>query len=235
MKTWESFAFKSEADRHKYYKNFPLPEGHSVATFWQDPVFKRVLFERALVKPGSSLLLISEANERCGLTALAREAVGEKGRLVEYDVIQQGRTLHEWNIYEKMAQQNKESSFDAAIATATHHMKDLENEVKALIGLVKPGGRLVFADNGPGKLFFELAKQDVHLEFAADLLIYAMAVWLNFGETLDEAYENIKRWGTKYDEDDVISASRAYLEDISSFSWKGLWLVAGRKKSESGQ
>jgi hypothetical protein len=114
-------------------------------------------------------------------------------------------------------------------------MKDLENEVGALTGLVKPGGRLVFADNGPGKLFFELAKQDVHLEFAADLLMYAMAVWLNFGETLDEAYENIKRWGTKYDEDDLISASRVYLEDISSFSWKGLWLVAGRKKDESGQ
>ena len=233
MKTWESFAFKNDDDRYKYYKNFPLPQGHSVATFWHDPVFKRLLFERAVVKPGSSLLLISEANERCGLSDLAREAVGEEGRLVEYDVIKEGRSVHEWNIYEKIGRQHDASSFDAAIATTTHHIKDLKNETKALVQLVRPGGRIVVADNGPGKLFFELAKQDVHLEFAADVLMYAMAVWLNFGETLDEAYENIKRWGTKYDEDDLVGALKAYLEDISSFSWKGLWLVAGRKKAVS--
>ena len=35
---------------------------------------------------------------------------------------------------------SKASSFDAAIATTTHHMKNLENEVEALIRLVKPGG-----------------------------------------------------------------------------------------------
>lgn len=231
MKTWETFAFKNEAEREKFYKNFPLPEGHSVATFWQDPVFKKVLFERAGITPGSTLLLISEANERCGLSSLAREAVGEKGALVEYDVITDGRTLHEWDIYTRIAGEHPANAFDAAIATTTHHMKELKSEVEALIGLVKPGGRVVFADNGPGRLFFELAKQDVHLEFVADVLMYAMAVWLNFGESLDEGYENIKRWGAKYDEDDLIMAVRPYLDEITSFSWKGLWLVAGRKKT----
>ena len=230
MKTWEAIAFKNEAEREKFYKNFPLPEGHSVATFWQDPVFKKVLFERACITPGSCLLLISEANEKCGLSALAREAVGEKGTFVEYDVIKDGRTLHEWDIYTRIAKEHPANAFDAAIATATHHMQELKSEVEALIGMVKPGGRVVFADNGPGKLFFELAKQDVHLEFMADILMYAMAVWLNFGETLDEGYENIKRWGTKVDEDDLVKAVRLFLDEINSFSWKGLWLVAGRKK-----
>ena len=233
MKTWETVAFKDESERRRYYEDFPLPEGHSVATFWQDPVFKRVLIERACVQPGSKLLLISEANEKCGLSALARDAVGGKGTLQEYDVIQKGRTLHEWNIYERIAQKHQGELFDSAIATTTHHMQVLENEVQALIQLVRPGGWVVFADNGPGKLFFELAKQDVHLEFMADLLMYAMAVWLDFGETLDEAYENIKRWGTKYDEDDIIHAVRPYLEQINSFSWKGLWLVAGKRRESA--
>jgi len=232
MKLWETFAFESEAERQRYYREFPLPKGHSVATFWQDPVFKKVLFERAYVQPSSTLLLISEANEKCGLSALAKEAVGEMGNLVEYDVIKEGRTLHEWNIYERIGIKYKNDSFDSVIATTTHHMQELQSEVQALIRLVKPGGWVVFADNGPGKLFFELAKQDVHLEFAADLLIYAMAVWLNFGETVDEAYENIKHWGTKYDADDLILAVHPYLDEINSFSWKGLWLVAGQKKKD---
>lgn len=231
MKTWEAFAFANESERLRYYRDFPLPKGHSVATFWQDSVFKKTLFERALVKPGSSLLLVSEANERCGLSAMAREAVGRTGLLVEYDVIKKGRTLHEWDIYEEIGREHQADSFDAAIATTTHHMKDLGKEVGSLIRMVKPGGGVVFADNGPGKLFFELAKQDVHLEFAADLLMYAMAVWLNFGETPDEAYENIKRWGTKYDEEDVVSASRPHLDDVYTFAWKGFWLVSGRKRS----
>jgi len=230
MKAWETFAFKDEEARRRYYRDFPLPEGHSVATFWQDPVFKKVLFERACVRQGGKLLLISEANERCGLSALAREAVGENGHLVEYDMIQEGRTLHEWNIYERIGSRHQDELFDAAIATTTHHMDDLDKEVRSLINLVKPGGWVVFADNGPGKLFFELAKQDVHLEFMADILMYAMAVWLKFGETLDEAYENIKRWGTKYDEGDLIATVRPLLERINSFSWKGLWLVAGKRK-----
>ena len=230
MKTWETAAFKNESMRKRYYEDFPLPEGHSVATFWQDPVFKKLLFERACVQPGSKLLLISEANEKCGLSALARQAVGEKGTVQEYDVIQDGRTLHEWNIYERIGQQHQGDEFDAAIATTTHHMKTLENEVPALIQLVRVGGWVVFADNGPGKLFFELAKQDVHLEFMADILMYVMGLWLKFGDTPDEAYENIKRWGTKYDEDDIIHAVRPYLEEVSSFSWKGFWLVAGKRR-----
>ena len=57
MKLWETFAFGNEAERHRYYRDFPLPKGHSVATFWQDPVFKKVLFERACVQPGSVLKL----------------------------------------------------------------------------------------------------------------------------------------------------------------------------------
>ena len=83
------------------------------------------------------------------------------------------------------------------------------------------------------KLFFELAKQDVHLEFMADILMYAMAVWLNFGDTLDEAYDNIKRWGTKYDEDDIIRTAGPHLEQLNSFSWKGLWLVAGKRREST--
>jgi SAM-dependent methyltransferase len=233
MKTWEAFAFANEEERLRYYKEFPLPKGHSVATFWQDPVFRKLLFEKAQVKPGSSLLLISEANERCGLSAMARQAVGGTGRLAEYDVIKKGRTIHEWNIYEEIGREHQADSFDAAIATTTHHMKELDNEVRALIRLVKPGGAVVFSDNGPGKLFFELAKQDVHLEFAADLLMYAMATWLNFGETADEAYENIKKWGTKFDEDDLVSATRPYLDDPYVFSWKGFWLVSGTKRADA--
>ena len=230
MKLWETVAFESEAVRHRYYRDFPLPKGHSVAAFWQDPVFKKVLFERACLRAGSTLLLISEANERCGLSRLARESVGVDGNVVEYDLIQEGRSLHEWDIYERIAGQHAHDSFDAAIATTTHHMSELESNVQALIRLVRPGGWVVCADNGPGKLFFELAKQDVHLEFAADLLIYAMGVWLNFGDTPDAAYENLKRWGTKYDEDDLAAALRPHLDEVNSFSWKGLWLVAGRKR-----
>lgn len=233
MRPWEAVAFKNEEARQRYYNDFPFPEGHSVATFWHDPVFKRVLFERAQIQPGSKLLLISEANEKCGLTSLAKDALGENGTLSEYDMIQEGRSLHEWNIYERIAQQHKSELFDAAIATTTHHMQSLENEVPALIQLVKPGAWVVFADNGPGKLFFELAKQDVHLEFMADILMYAMAVWLNFGDTLDEAYDNIKRWGTKYDEDDIIRVAGPHLEQLNSFSWKGLWLVAGKRREST--
>ncbi|MBI3091741.1 MAG: methyltransferase domain-containing protein [Candidatus Tectomicrobia bacterium] len=230
MKAWEALAFASEEERRQYYANFPLPPGHSVAAFWQDPVFKRQLFARAHLRPGTSLLLISEANERCGLSALARDAVGEQGRLVEHDVIREGRTLHEWNIYERLCRPYAPATFDAAIATTTHHMQQLDREMGELIRVVKPGGWLVVADNGPGKLFFELAKQDAHLEFAADLLIYAMAVWLNFGDSVDEAYANLKRWGCKYDEEDLLRAMRPALEEVGAFAWKGLWLVAGRKR-----
>lgn len=63
--------------------------------------------------------------------------------------------------------------------------------------------------------------------------MYAMAVWLNFGNTLDEAYDNIKKWGTKFDEDDITRAVRPHLEQINSFSWKGLWLVAGKRREST--
>lgn len=230
MKPWEWLAFKDEAERRAYFEALPLPPNHSVAAFWQDPVFKSVLFQRAAVPPGGSLLLISEANERCGLSRLARDAVGPGGRVVEFDVISEGRTLHAWDIYTRICRDFPDASFDSAIATTTHHMQELEPELEALMRVVRPGGGVVLADNGPGRLFFELAKQDVHLEFAADLLIYHMGLWLRFGGTPDEAYEELRRFGTKYGIEDVSAAAFRWLVEVDTFEWKGLWLVSGRRR-----
>ncbi len=234
MKQWERLTFKDEAERHEYFAKLPLPPNHSVAAFWQDPVFKTVMFQRALVPPGGSLLLISEANERCGLSRLAREAVGPAGRLAEFDTIAEGRTLHTWEIYTRICRDFPEASFDSVIATTTHHMRELESELEALMRVVRPGGGVVLADNGPGRLFFELAKQDAHLEFAADLLIYHMGLWLRFGDSPDEAYEALRQWGTKYGVEDVRAAASRWLVEVDAFEWKGLWLVNGRRSDEMG-
>jgi len=229
MKSWQRVAFKNEAEQLAYFKALPFPANHSVAAFWNDPVFKTVLFERAAVPPGGRLLLISEANERCGLSKLARDAVGPSGKVVEFDVMPEGRTLHTWDIYTRICRSFPDASFDCAIVTTTHHMQEMEPELESLMRVVRPGGGIVLADNGPGRLFFELAKQDVHLEFAADLLVYHMALWLGFGETPDEAYEALRRWGTKYGVEEVRTAAAPWLADVDTFEWKGLWLVSGRR------
>jgi len=229
MRDWEKIIFTDEEEAMEFYRRGIFPPTFSVAIYWQNDDFKRALFNHARLKSGKRLLLVSENNDACGLPQMAREIVGPDGDVVSLDLMEDARRRHEWPIYTEACAAYDEGEFDAAVATTTHHVDDLKKEVKALCRVIRPGGRAVFSDNGPGRTFFELAQHDAHLEHMAQLLATYMGVRFGFGDTTEEAYEAVRKWGTKYAEEEVEEAVQDLLTGVERFRWKGLWLVSGEK------
>jgi len=233
MKSWEELLFDNEEEALEYYRQPLLPKKFSVALFWvgaQD--FRNAMFRRTNVKPGGKLLLVSEDNVRCKLTDGARALVGEKGELADIDVMSTARSITPsyWDIYTKVCAPYEDGYFDAAVATTSHHMEDADTEMRELARVVRTGGRVIYADNGPGRAFYEAAKQDAHLEVMAQIFATWMGVRFGYGETLDESYENLRAWGSRFYPEEIAARARSFLNDVETFEWKGLWLVAGTKE-----
>jgi len=222
--------YKNEQERLKCYRQEIFPPGASVAKFWVGNDFKDGMFSAAGVGPGARLLLISEDNVNCGLTELAENLVGERGEVVDIDIMGEARKRREWPIFTEQCADYDDGHFDVAVATTVHHIDELDREVKALTRIVKPGGGVLLADNGPGRLFFELCELDYHLAIYAHYFITNSGMRLGFSDDPDEAYRRFRAFGCKYGIYDVETVVRSYWRDVGSYQWRGLWYVEGRKK-----
>ena len=230
MREWESFIYKDEQERNECYRKEIFPPGASVAKFWVNNDFKDKMFKDSGVKSGDHLLLISEDNVRCELTEMAEELVGSEGEVVDIDIMTEARTRRQWPIYTERCADFDDGYFDVAVATTVHHMDNLDTETSALTRVVKNGGGVLMADNGPGRLFFELCELDAHLAQYAHYFITNSAIRLGFSDDPDEAYEGFRAFGCKYGIYDLQSAVKPYLEDVYSYQWRGMWYVVGKKK-----
>ena len=236
MRPWERVLFDDEESALKYYKEgYRSQPRSSVAKYWIGSTdFRLAMFRRAGVGTGDKLLLVSEDNDRCELTQQARDIVGPDGELVSIDVMQTARTTKPsyWEIYTDAGKPYDDGYFDAAVSTTAHHMADAGKEMRAQARVVKTGGGVVYADNGPGRAFFEAAKQDAHLEVLAQEFITWMGVRFDYGGTLEEGYEKVRKWGTRFNPEDIAEEASKFLDDVDTFEWKGLWLVSGKKRKE---
>jgi len=222
--------YANEQERLECYRKEIFPKRASVAKFWVGNDFKNWMFAEARVKKGDKLLLISEDNANCGLSELAAGLVGTGGELADIDIMGEARKRRHWPIFTERCADFADVHFDAAVATTVHHMDNLAREIPALARVVKPGGRVVLADNGPGRLFFELCELDYHLAIYAHYFITNSGMRLGFSDDPDEAYERFRAFGCKYGIYDVEAAVKPQMQDIKAFQWRGLWYVTGTKK-----
>ncbi len=185
------------------------------------------MFRRARFQRGDQVLLIAEDTERCGLTTTPTEAIGTTGKLHAFDVMSLGRRRHQWNMFDEVCKPYEDGFFDVVVATTIHHMDDLDKEVEHICRVVKKGGRVVLADNGPGRAFFEAAKQDTHIQVIADMIILMAAIGFRFSDDGDEAYEKGLAFALNYDPDKVKRSMARFVSELATFEHKGFWLVNG--------
>lgn len=236
MRPWEKLLHGDEESALAYYRNeYSVPPQNSIAKCWiGSEDFRYAMFRHAGVNKGDTLLLVSEDNERCGLSQQARDITGDGGELVDIDVMSIARSVTPsyWDIYTKACEPYEDGYFDAAISTTAHHMADHGKEMRALARVIRPGGGVVYADNGPGTSLFEAASENVHLEILAQELITWMGVRFGYGETLEECYENVRKWGCRVTMEGIAEEAGKFLGDVNTFEWKGMWLVSGKIRGE---
>lgn len=250
MRPWEKLLHGDEESALAYYRDeYSQPPQSSVAKLWiGSEDFRHALFRHAGVEKGDKLLLVSEDNERCGLSQQARDILSEEyahaqrdhdnvsdgGGFVSIDVMSIARSVTPsyWDIHTDACEPYEDGYFDAAISTTSHHMADHGKEMRALARVVRPGGRVVYADNGPNASLFEPAKENIHLEILAQEFITWMGVRFGYGETLDECYENVRKWGCRVSMEGLGEEAVKFLDDVKTFEWKGLWLVSGKIRGE---
>lgn len=231
MKDWEKMVFASEEERMAHWRSPSLlPRGFTVAALWAaNAAFKEEMFRRAGFHEGNQVLLIAEDTERCGLTSVPTEAVRPAGKVHAFDVMSSGRARHQWNMFDEICRPYGDGFFDVAVATTIHHMDDLDREVGHICRVVKKGGRIVLADNGPGKAFFEAADLDTHIQVIADMIVLMAGIGFRFSDSGDEAYEKGRAFALNYDPDKVKKSLARFVRDPTSFEHKGFWLVNGTR------
>lgn len=221
--------FSSEDARIAHWRSPSLlPRGFSVAAVWAaNTFFKDEMFRRARFQSGDQALLVAEDTERCGLTTVPTEAVAPAGNLHAFDIMSLARARHQWSMFGEVCKPYADGFFDVAVATTIHHMDDLDKEVEQICRVVKKGGRVVLADNGPGKAFFEAAKLDTHIQVIADMIILMAAIGFRFSDDGNEAYEKCVAFALNYNPDNVKMSMARFASELTTFEHKGFWLVSG--------
>jgi len=195
---------------------------------WQDEHFMRkLIYEKAGLKSGDRVLLLCEDNQACRFPYELRQLIGPNGELADVDFRAMAYQHFAWDIYTDLCRPYTDGHFDAVVTVSWHHIDDLEREAKALVRVVRPGGRVVMVDHGPGHLYFEAMQHDVHLNRVLKLLVtYWGSIWK---EDLNEAYEYAKDLNLRITADDVERAFRPHLKDMGRFETRGMALVWGVK------
>ena len=195
---------------------------------WQDEHFlRKLIYEKAGLGKGDKVLLLCEDNQACRFPHEISQLIGPSGELADIDFRAMAYQHFAWDIYTDLCSPYPDGHFDAVITVSWHHIEDLEQEAKALVHVVRPGGRVVMVDHGPGNLYFEAMQHDVHLNMVLKLLVkYWGSMWK---DDLDEAYEYAKDLCLRITTDDVERAFRPHLTDMGRFETRGIALVWGTR------
>jgi len=183
------------------------------------------------IEPGSRVILLGEDNVGCGFTKKLENEVSPDGELVDIDFRPEVLPRRfAWPVCTEHCAEYPDGSFDAALYVSWHHMEDMGEEVSALVRVVRPGGRVVLLDHGPGHRFFRMADEEVHVGMLAWLFVAKMGYLHRGVKDLDEAYEVGKALNMRWSSVDALKAMRAAgLRDVRHSLVRGIDIIRGEK------
>lgn len=229
LKDGEEAIFRSAAERDEFYRRRLYGDRFNTAVYLKPQrEFNRMMFVKAAVKPGGRLLLIGEALEPIQLVELGRDTVAEGVEIVPLEMrhLALAHKAGRWPVYRELSEPYRDGEFDAVIAAQWHHCDDLVPEFRALARLVKPGGKLVLVDNGPSQSTFELAKQDVVLEY----LLRQFVTWAGARHVpAENAFAYQKATWLKHPIEAIVAAAEQVLHGVMLWEYKGMAMVDGVK------
>ena len=219
--------FRSIEERDEFYRRPLYGERFNISAFMQaQHEFNRMMFVKAGVGEGNRVFLLGEVIETIGLITLGQEAVGPKGEIVPIEMrpLAVAHNGGRWGVYRECAAPYRDGEFDAVIAAQTHHCDDLVPEISALVRIVKPGRKVVLVDNGPMRSTFELAKQDVLLEW----LLRQFVVWAGSRAVpTGEAFEHQKSIWLSNAPEAIVAAAKTALDEVRLWEYKGMMVIDG--------
>jgi hypothetical protein len=221
--------FESLEEKAAYYRQPLFGKRFSTAAFLKPELeFNQMTFVKARVPAGGRLLLIAEALEPTGLMEIARETLAPGVEVVPLEVRPYTKArdtvTRQWGLFREFASNYRKGEFDAVIASQMHHCDDYVPELKALAGLVKPGGRLVLVDYGPNPMTFELAKQDPQLAW----LLRIFVTWAGARRVpVDQAFEYQKANWLSAPVHEVFAAAREVMIEPHLWEYKTMAIIDG--------
>jgi SAM-dependent methyltransferase len=223
--------FRSTAERDEFYRRPLYGDRFNTAVFLRPQrEFHSLMFTKAGVRPGHRMLLIGEALEAIQLVELGKRTVGEAVEIVPVEMrhLALAHKSGRWPVYRELCAPYGNGEFDAVIAAQWHHCDDLEPEFCALARIVKPGGKVVLVDSGPTPSTFELAKQDVILDY----LLRQFVTWAGSRHVgVGEAFAYQKATWLKTSIDEVAAAAAVVFQDVGVWEYKGMAMVEGVTRS----
>jgi SAM-dependent methyltransferase len=219
--------FASIEERDEFYRRPLYGERFNISAFMQaQHEFNQMMFVKAGVSAGDRVFLLGEVIETIGLVALGQRMVAPKGEIVPIEMrpLAVAHGGGRWGVYRECAVPYRDGEFDGVIAAQTHHCDDLVPEISALARIVKPGRKVVLVDNGPMRSTFELAKQDVLLEF----LLRQFVVWAGSRAVpTGEAFEHQKSIWLSNAPEAIVAAAKTVLNEVRLWEYKGMMVIDG--------
>jgi hypothetical protein len=221
--------FKDLAEKAEYFKQPLFGKRFSTANYLKPEVeFHQMCFVKARVPAGGRVLLIVEALAPTGLMEIAKEILPKDVEVVPLEVRPYTKArsslTRQWSFFREFASLYKENEFDSVIASQMHHSDDYVPEFKALVRLIKPGGRLVLVEYGPTQMTFELAKQDPQLAW----LLRIFVTWAGARRVpVEQAYEYQKANWLAAPLHNVIEAAREVMVEPHVWEYKTMAIVDG--------
>lgn len=231
LKDGEEAIFRSAAERDEFYRRPLYGDRFNTAAYLKPQrEFNRMMFVKAGFRPGGRLLLIGEALEPIQLVELGQDTVAPGVEIVPLEMrhLALAHRAGRWPVYRELSTPYKDGEFDAVIAAQWHHCDELVPEFRALARIVKLGGKLVLVDNGPALSTFELAKQDVLLDY----LLRQFVTWAGARHvSAERAFEYQKTTWLKNPIEEIVAAASAVLEKVCVWEYKGMAMVDGVRAS----
>ena len=227
LRDGEEALFRSAEERDEFYRRKLYGDRFNTAAYLKPQrEFNRMMFVKAAVKTGQRLLLIGEALEPIQLVEIGRDTVPPGVEIVPHEMrhLALAHKSGRWPVYREIAASFREGEFDAVIAAQWHHCDELVPEFRAISRLVKAGGKLVLVDNGPAQSTFELAKQDVLLDY----LLRQFVTWAGARQVpAESAFDYQKATWLKDPIDSIVAAATEVLGKVDVWDYKGMAMVDG--------
>ena len=190
---------------------------------WQQvaTVPRDLTLDQLELRPGDRVLIVGEAVEAIGFDSLVRERIGPDGELTVRDVRDRVLTMLMAGelprfSYDELTADFADEQFDVVfVAQANAHAADWRASGAQLLRVMTSGRQLVIAEISFSSTFLRRAQTDVHLEYWLQKMI----------EGMGQSWELLVHW----DLPDLEAALAPLLDDTTTFEWRGVELLWGRK------
>ncbi len=223
----EKALFADTEERAEFFAQQLYGKRFSTAAFLLPEVeFHQMMFIKANLRPGERVLFIGEAIEPIGYVKIAQDMIGPDLEVVAVEMRPLARKHGggKWGLYREITEDYADGVFDAVVASQIHHCDELVPEFEAVARVVKPGGKLVLVDHGPGEGTFELAKQDVLLNW----LLNRFVTWAGSRHVPnDQAFDYQKANWLSRTPNEIFEAARLVIDDVRLWEHRAMFTVDG--------